>query len=483
MSTDQLSSLVESIESSIPMGTEAIKYNVANNHRPSSSRKLFENTSRNASEECPVADELLAAGEDWDECNNLLGMDLKSTPAISSEKISACLDKMFSKLSQDMGRVCAIYGDGSLLSQSSLTFEAELNELNKLCEADARDQLERYALRCHINEREKEQLHRRNRELHNAVEILRTQVVRSQVNIVDKVRMLSKQTVDALRALEQTSTAEITKWKQKLALLTAQSNTLQNQLKQTTMQLEAKNEELKEVNKHFDMLRFERDTLRNHNDHLEQQLEQTKSRVRDLMDELKTKEEALQANQDKVCDRDSQIAELTEKLKTVECVAEAHVKRKEDEITKQMNHYLQETRSIDAERERIAKIKVMEMQRLLKLFEDQKEAAERRAQIAEEKVADYENNFIHYRGQMEGEAIRAITNGYRNALSNIPSSARENGLSINRLFPLRPLSNCENIEPPADPYGKPSSNRRSRLPSRSESLSDRREPYPERRQK
>uniref|UniRef100_A0A0K0D166 Uncharacterized protein n=1 Tax=Angiostrongylus cantonensis TaxID=6313 RepID=A0A0K0D166_ANGCA len=316
MSTDQLSSLAESIGSSIPVGAEAIKYNVINNHRPSSSRKLFESNSRNPSDECPVADELLPADDNWDENNHGSEIDLKANSAMTSERISACLDKMFSKLAQDMGRVCAIYGDGSLFSQSSLTFEAELNELNKLSETDARDQLERYALRCHISEREKEQLHKRNRELH--------------------VRVLSKQTVDALRALEQTSAVDITKWRQKHALSLAQSNTLQNQLKHTTVQLEAKREELKEVNKNFDMLRFERDALRNHNDNLEQKLEEMKSRLHGLMEELKMKEEALQANQGKVNDRDNQISVLEEKLKKVENAAEAHVKRREDEITKQM---------------------------------------------------------------------------------------------------------------------------------------------------
>uniref|UniRef100_A0A0K0D165 DUF3523 domain-containing protein n=1 Tax=Angiostrongylus cantonensis TaxID=6313 RepID=A0A0K0D165_ANGCA len=87
----------------------------------------------------------------------------------------------------------------------------------------------------------------------------------------------------------------------------------------------------------------------------------------------------------------------------------------------------------------------MEMQQHMKLLEDQREAAERRAEIAEAKVADYEKNFIEYRGQMEGEAIRAITNGYRNALSTIPSSRREGGLSIDRLFPLRLSNYCENV--------------------------------------
>lgn len=56
------------------------------------------------------------------------------------------------------------------------------------------------------------------------------------------------------------------------------------------------------------------------------------------------------------------------------------------------------------------------------------------------KVADYEENFMQYRGQMEGEALRAITNGYRNALSAIPSSRRSKCSSIDPLFPLTRLS-------------------------------------------
>lgn len=37
--------------------------------------------------------------------------------------------------------------------------------VQKLSEVEARAQLQRYALRCHVNEKEKEQLHKRNREL------------------------------------------------------------------------------------------------------------------------------------------------------------------------------------------------------------------------------------------------------------------------------------------------------------------------------
>ncbi|KJH40873.1 hypothetical protein DICVIV_13169 [Dictyocaulus viviparus] len=403
---------------------------------------------------------------------------------------------MFSKLSENMDRICAIYGDGSLFSRSSLPFDAELDELSILCnapfvqklsETDARDQLERYALRCHISEREKEQLHKRNRELNDAVEILRTQVVRGQCDIVNNdaveilrtqvvrgqcdivnnARVLAKQATDALRALEQTSTAEITKLKQKHALSLAQSSTLQNQLKHTAANLEAKKEELKEINKNYDMLRFERDSLRNHTDYLEQELEQVKNRVHDLVEELKMKEDALKVNREKVNAQDSQICALKEKLKKVESDAKEHVRRRENEITQQMDHYLQETKSIDAERERLAKLKIIEMQQRLKQLEEQKEAAERRAQVAEEKVADYKNNFVHYRGQMEGEAIRAITNGYRNALSIIPSSRKETGLSFDKLFPLKPRSYSENVEPSEDSFKKPSGSHCSRPSSKS----------------
>ncbi|KAK6052664.1 hypothetical protein COOONC_09830, partial [Cooperia oncophora] len=195
------------------------------------------------------------------------------------------MDKIFSKLALDMQKICNIYGDGNFFAQPSLSFEAELNELN----------LERYALRCHVSEREKEQLHRRNHELNSVVEILRTQVVRGQHNIVEQMRVITKQAIDALRELEQTSSAEIVKLKQKQALSLAQSNTFQNQLKHTTAQLEAKKEEVKEANKQLDMLRFERDSLRNHTDQLEQQLDQAESGLHDLMADLRKKDETLQA--------------------------------------------------------------------------------------------------------------------------------------------------------------------------------------------
>uniref|UniRef100_A0A8L8KSW8 Kinetochore protein SPC25 n=1 Tax=Heligmosomoides polygyrus TaxID=6339 RepID=A0A8L8KSW8_HELPZ len=202
----------------------------------------------------------------------------------------------------------------------------------------------------------------------------------------------------------------------------------------------------------LDMLRFERDSLRNHKDQVEQQLDQADSGIRDLITQLKKKDEILEAKQKDIEAKEIEIRELKERLKRVEAAADAHVKKREEEITKQMDNYLQETRLIDAERERHTKMRVLEAQQRLKLVQDERDAALKRAQAAEEKVADYEENFMQYRGQMEGEALRAITNGYRNALSAIPSSRR---------------SKCS--KPPADPCGKPFNVRsaRVRVPSRS----------------
>ncbi|KAL6743982.1 hypothetical protein Aduo_016962 [Ancylostoma duodenale] len=201
------------------------------------------------------------------------------------------------------------------------------------------------------------------------------------------------------------------------------------------------------------------------------------ARLHDLATDLKAKEDAVIAAKAEVATRDQEIRQLKDRIKQVETVAEAQVKRREMEITKQMDQYLEETKAIDAERERLAKAKVMEVRKQLKLVEEQRDEAERRAHAAEQKVADYEENFIQYRGQMEGEALRAITNGYRNALSAIPSS-RPASSPLDRLFPLtRPRSPgyAENIEPPTDPVGKLYSARNShgRLPPRSEAGSSR----------
>ncbi|KIH50286.1 hypothetical protein ANCDUO_19636, partial [Ancylostoma duodenale] len=225
-------------------------------------------------------------------------------------------------------------------------------------------------------------------------------------------RRVAKQATDGLSELQQSSSKEIMKWKQ----------------------------ELKEANKNLDMLRFERDSLQNHSDQRDQRLEQMEARLHDFATDLKAKEDALIAAKAEVATRDQEIRQLKDRIKQVETVAEAQVKRREMEITKQMDQYLAETKAIDAERERLAKAKVMEVRKQLKLVEEQRDEAERRAHAAEAKVADYEENFIQYRGQMEGEALRAITNGYRNALSAIPSS-RPASSPLDRLFPLaRPRS-------------------------------------------
>ncbi|VDN24827.1 unnamed protein product [Cylicostephanus goldi] len=228
---------------------------------------------------------------------------------------------MFAKLNDDMKRVATIYGDGSFFARNFDTYDAEVEELGKLNEAEARAQLQRYALRCHVNEKEKEQLHRRNRELNDALEILRVHILRTQTNVLDQARRVAKQATDGLNELLQSSSKEITKLnqknalslaqssslqnqlkqttaqleakKEKNALSLAQSSTLQNQLKQTTAQLEAKKEALKEANKNLDMLRFERDSLQNHSDQRDQKLEQLESRIHDLSEDLKLKEEAV----------------------------------------------------------------------------------------------------------------------------------------------------------------------------------------------
>ncbi|PIO77436.1 hypothetical protein TELCIR_00461 [Teladorsagia circumcincta] len=103
------------------------------------------------------------------------------------------------------------------------------------------------------------------------------------------------------------------------------------------------------------------------------------------MDELKKKDETLQAKSKEVNSKAAEIRELNEKLKKVESAAEAHVKRREGEITKQMDNYLQETKLVDAERERHARMRILEAQQRMKLAEDERDEAERRAKIAEEK--------------------------------------------------------------------------------------------------
>lgn len=216
---------------------------------------------------------------------------------------------------------------------------------------------------------------------------------------------------------------------------------------------------------------------------MEQQLDQADSGIRDLITQLKKKDEILEAKQKDIEAKEIEIRELKERLKRVEAAADAHVKKREEEITKQMDNYLQETRLIDAERERHTKMRVLEAQQRLKLVQDERDAALKRAQAAEEKVADYEENFMQYRGQMEGEALRAITNGYRNALSAIPSSRRSKCSSIDPLFPLTRLSAYSENEPPADPCGKPFNVRsaRVRVPSRSETSGRSEEPHPGRK--
>ncbi|ETN78954.1 hypothetical protein NECAME_00327, partial [Necator americanus] len=434
------------------------------------------------SESSHVVDGLEPEDDLWEEDEDT-HEEFGKMPTISSERLASHVDTMFTKLTEDMERAAAVYGDGSFFARNFETYDAEVQELGKLSEKEARAQLQRYALRCHVNEREKDQLHKRNRELSDAVEVLRIHIMRTQVNVLDQARRIAKQATDGLSDLQQTSSKEIMKLKQKHALSLAQSNTLQNQLKQTSAQLEAKKEELKEANKHLDMLRFERDSLQNHSDQLDQKLEQNDARVHDLQSRLDAKEDALAVARAEIATRDQEIRELREKLKHVEDASELRVRRREMEITKQMDHYLEETKAVDAERERLAKIKIMELQKQLKLIDSQLEEAERRALAAEEKVADYEENLVQYRGQMEGEALRAITNGYRNALSAIPSS--RSGAAMDRLFPMRSSSYGENIEPPLDPCVKPNSARNSRgkIPSRSDIVSSRADASRHRRKK
>ncbi|KAK6757508.1 hypothetical protein RB195_015371 [Necator americanus] len=484
--SSQHSSPVESTSSSIPAGAEAVKYNSSHHHRPASSRKLFvnhHNGNGHNSESSHVVDGLEPEDDLWEEDEDTHEERFGKMPTISSERLASHVDTMFTKLTEDMERAAAVYGDGSFFARNFETYDAEVQELGKLSEKEARAQLQRYALRCHVNEREKDQLHKRNRELSDAVEVLRIHIMRTQVNVLDQARRIAKQATDGLSDLQQTSSKEITKLKQKHALSLAQSNTLQNQLKQTSAQLEAKKEELKEANKHLDMLRFERDSLQNHSDQLDQKLEQNDARVHDLQSRLDAKEDALAVARAEIATRDQEIRELREKLKHVEDASELRVRRREMEITKQMDHYLEETKAVDAERERLAKIKIMELQKQLKLIDSQLEEAERRALAAEEKVADYEENLVQYRGQMEGEALRAITNGYRNALSAIPSS--RSGAAMDRLFPMRSSSYGENIEPPLDPCVKPNSARNSRgkIPSRSDIVSSRADASRHRRKK
>ncbi|KHJ79229.1 hypothetical protein OESDEN_21130, partial [Oesophagostomum dentatum] len=292
----------------------------------------------------------------------------------------------------------------------------------KLNGAEARAQLQRYALRCHVSEKEKEQLYKRNRELSDALEILKTFVMHTQSNIFEKVRRVAKQATDGLNELQQSSSKEIKMLNQKHALSLAQSNTLQNQLKQATKQLEEKKEELREANKNLDMLRFERDSLQNQHDQRDSQLEQVESRIHDLVTELKLKEDALVEAKAKIAAREQDLRDLQNRLKAAENAADARLKKREDEITKQMNHFMEQTKAIAAARERQVKRELVEVQKQLTLLEKQRDEAEHRAHVAEEKVIDYEENLVKYRGQMEGEALRAITNGYRNALSAIPSS-------------------------------------------------------------
>ncbi|EYC34809.1 hypothetical protein Y032_1401g3863, partial [Ancylostoma ceylanicum] len=209
---------------------------------------------------------------EWEESESTRE-DVKMSSTVSSERLVNHVDTMFAKLKEDMDRIAAIYGNGTFFARNFETYDAEVHELGKLSEVEARAQLQRYALRCHVSEREKEQLHKRNRELSDALEVLRIHILRSQSNVLDQARRVAKQATDGLIEVQQSSSKEIMKWKQKHALSLAQSNTLQNQLQQTTAQLETKREELKEANKNLDMLRFERDSLQNHSDQRDQRLE------------------------------------------------------------------------------------------------------------------------------------------------------------------------------------------------------------------
>ncbi|KAL6743983.1 hypothetical protein Aduo_016963 [Ancylostoma duodenale] len=275
MSSENLFSPVESTGSSIPAGAEAIKYNNSHHHRPASSRKLFVNPKNENSYPAgnsSAVDNMMHGDGDW-EGSESTREEVKMSTTVSSERLANHVDTMFAKLQEDMDRIAAIYGNGAFFARNFETYDAEVQELGKLSEVEARAQLQRYALRCHVNEREKEQLHKRNRELSDALEVLRIHIIRSQSNVLDQARRVAKQATDGLSELQQSSSKEIMKWKQKHALSLAQSNTLQNQLQQTASQLEAKKEELKEANKNLDMLRFERDSLQNHSDQRDQRLE------------------------------------------------------------------------------------------------------------------------------------------------------------------------------------------------------------------
>ncbi|WKY08946.1 hypothetical protein Q1695_001821 [Nippostrongylus brasiliensis] len=455
MSSDQYTSPSGSTVSSIPVGAEAAKYNAVHQNRPSSSRKLFGNSSegRSQSEPSPVAIDTARLKESEGSLKTGVEGDVSTANSVTiSDRLTTQLDKMMGKLSQDMERVSQMCGNNAFFMRPASSLETELSELDKLSAADARILLQQYAIRCSANEREKENLHKRNHELNETVEILRTQVMHTQVNVVDQMKMVVKQALDALRSVEQSSTIDVTKWKQKHALSLAQSSTIQNQLKHTTSQLESEVEKGKDLSKQLDMLRFERDSLSSLKEKLERQLDDSGVKCHGLSAKVKKMEETLKAMQTEAAEREKEVTELKKKLAEVEINAEARVKQREEDITKQMDNYLKKTKMIDAERELEARMLVADAEQRLKIVKEQRDAAEKRAVIAEKKVADYEEHFAEYRGQMEGEALRAITNGYRNALSTISSARSEAVPSVDRLHLFSPLGNGnENVEPPADP--------------------------------
>ncbi|VDL82542.1 unnamed protein product [Nippostrongylus brasiliensis] len=421
MSSDQYTSPSGSTVSSIPVGAEAAKYNAVHQNRPSSSRKLFGNSSegRSQSEPSPVAIDTARLKESEGSLKTGVEGDVSTANSVTiSDRLTTQLDKMMGKLSQDMERVSQMCGNNAFFMRPASSLETELSELDKLSAADARILLQQYAIRCSANEREKENLHKRNHELNETVEILRTQVMHTQINIVDQMKMVVKQALDALRSVEQSSTIDVTKWKQKG----------------------------KDLSKQLDMLRFERDSLSSLKEKLERQLDDSGVKCHGLSAKVKKMEETLKAMQTEAAEREKEVTELKKKLAEVEINAEARVKQREEDITKQMDNYLKKTKMIDAERELEARMLVADAEQRLKIVKEQRDAAEKRAVIAEKKVADYEEHFAEYRGQMEGEALRAITNGYRNALSTISSARSEAVPSVDRLHLFSPLGNgSENV--------------------------------------
>uniref|UniRef100_A0A1I7X9K0 Coiled-coil domain-containing protein 39 n=1 Tax=Heterorhabditis bacteriophora TaxID=37862 RepID=A0A1I7X9K0_HETBA len=330
--------------------------------------------------------------------------------------------------------------------------EKQLIEIRSMSEQKIRELLEAQLIKIHQNEREIEGLWKENHDLKKQLSYAESHVVRLQIEAVDKAATAINEMLSTFDKREVSLTTGLCDLKQKYALLSAQNDSLQLQLTEANEKLEKMTvvtfikslsipiylssvEEIRELNKARDLLRFECDSLQNCKQHMEKNLCDTKNYVIDLESELKLVKEQLRIARQECSTRENDISKLRDDLEREKEDSRQRMVQFEKKVTKESDDYRAKTEGkfiafkeeedrkyACALRDIKMKLQTSDRQRIeaeLKLAEVEKQRRD-----AEAKVIHYENNFDHIRGQVEGQAIRHMVGGCMNALASFPSARK-----------------------------------------------------------